>query len=106
MKLTAEMFDFEKYDYSYGTVAAGVEYLNTVSCGWMNTYPNVENERMRIMRTLKPPPRYILLNEGEKLQDGDEEAHREPLSGRLMWEAFWVGSGIVKVNQIWRRKAP
>lgn len=104
MKLTADMFDFEKYDYF------GHLHLHPGECAeWFNSigqWVEVRGSCGGLCRKPKPPPRYILLNEGEKLQDGDEEAHTEPLSGRLMWEVFWVGSGIVKVNQIWRRKAP
>lgn len=71
MKLTKEMFDFEKYDYSFGALSANKEYINIVSGAWSQAYPSDEGGSPRIMRELKPPPRYILLNEGEILQEGE-----------------------------------
>ena len=102
MKITAEMFDFEKYDYSFGAISADKEYANIVNGAWTQAYLSDEGGSMRIMRKLKPPPRYILLNEGEALQAGDQ--YYSPLVNS--WQAGIGNSGTRKAcsGEVWRRK--
>lgn len=105
MKLTKEMFDFEKYEYSFGEISADKEYINTVIGAWTLAYPSGESGRLRIMRALKPPPRYILLNEGEALQAKDQ---RLLLDYPRKWASPLVDDGLeygqVLPGEVWRRK--
>lgn len=98
MKLTKDMFDFEKYDYRFGYPCAGDQYL--LGDRWVDFHPLAQSNATAVLRTPKPPPRYILLNEGEKLQEGDE--YLEP---GLPWKRLSKNSQVVVFgNEIWRRK--
>lgn len=76
MKLTKEMFDFEKYDYFdelKPEMAKGTEWLDS----WGDWAPLTKHtislpRALCLCRQPKPLPRYILLNEGEMLQAEDE----------------------------------
>jgi hypothetical protein len=72
MKLTKDMFDFEKYDYFAGSTFSGKDPVDVFHAGaWV---PPVDGACMyELARALKPKPRYILLNEGEKQQVGDQQ---------------------------------
>lgn len=101
MKLTKDMFDFEKYDYRWGYPTIADEILG--SDGWVT--PDLASANRTLLRTPKPPPRYILLNEGEQLQEGDERAFRYK-DGHVEWvvAAKLVLGLRVCTNEIWRRK--
>ena len=64
MKLTKDMFDFEKYDYFAGSTFSGKDPVDVFHAGaWV---PPVDGACMyELARALKPKPRY---NEGEKLR--------------------------------------
>lgn len=72
MKLTKDMFDFEKYDYFAGSTFSDRDPVDVFHAGaWV---PPVDGACMyELARAFKPKPRYILLNEGEKLQEGDQQ---------------------------------
>ena len=104
MKLTKDMFDFEKYDYHLywaGGLKPGVEVFNINAQRWAEqVYPG---DSYNLVRILKAPPRYILLNEGEKLQPGDEY-HAGYVNG---WSPGSITPGdsvSVRPKEIWRRK--
>lgn len=102
MKLTKEMFDFEKYDYfDCMTVADGGERLDR-SRGFPGEWVPISEIHYGLCRKLKLPPRYILLNEGEALQAGDQ--YYSPLVNS--WQAGIGNSGARKAcsGEIWRRK--
>lgn len=71
MRLTKDMFDFGKYEFFLSKISAGDEYLNMVTATWLRA--GQFDHDLRITRVPRPPPRYILLNEGEKLQEGDQQ---------------------------------
>jgi hypothetical protein len=101
MKLTADMFDFEKYEYRWGYYKnAGDEALFGEGSQW--TIP-LGNSTPALMRTPKPPPRYILLNEGEKLQKGDEFFAYDGIHPR-MWHEMPGRTNDVQKREVWRRK--
>lgn len=96
MKLTKEMFDFEKYDY-YTKWAPSSCYLSDVKS--MLWQPPRDDLPDGLYRVNKPPPRYILLNEGEKLQFGDEilvDWSWKPISAEAV--------RMVVPGEVWRRK--
>lgn len=97
MKLTKEMFDFEKYDY-FDRLPTG-EYAE---CFDMGQWVEVHGPCSGLCRKLKPPPRYILLNEKEALQAGDQ--YYSPLVNS--WQAGIGNSGTRKAcsGEVWRRK--
>ena len=100
MKLTKDMFDFEKYEY-FTKWAPNSNYL----CGIepMRWQPPKDNLPDGLYRREKPPPRYILLNEGEKLEVGDEY-HAGYING---WSPGSITPGAserVRPKEIWRRK--
>lgn len=70
MKLTPDMFDFEKYDYfnyqGYQSTP-DPETENLDNDGWCKG-----GYGYGIFRKLKEPTYYRLLNEGERIQNGDE----------------------------------
>lgn len=114
MKLTKDMFDFEKYDYFAGSTFSGKDPVDVFHAGaWV---PPVDGACMyELARALKPKPRYILLNEDEKLQAGDQQAYM--YNGKLYWDGALrrrsrgvrdprcVGQGaVVLAGDIWRRK--
>ncbi len=104
MKLTADMFDFEKYDYfDCLTVADGGERLDR-SCGFPGVWVPISETHYGLCRKPKPPPRYILLNEGEKPQSGDQRLMMDP----RMWSAPLEDDGYSQIlpGEVWRRKAP
>lgn len=107
MKLTKDMFDFEKYDYFAGSTFSGKDPVDVFHAGaWV---PPVDGACMyELARALKPKPRYILLNEGEKLEVGDQEAYMAYMSdGKLRWGVALkcVDQGaVVLAGEIWRRK--
>lgn len=77
MKITAEIFDFEKFDYASQPDGVGWEYLNT-SGSWQpasgaRAAPPITSVRASLYRRPKPPPVFMLLNPGERLQDGDQQ---------------------------------
>lgn len=105
MKLTADMFDFEKYDYHLywaGGLKPGVEVFNINAQRWAEqVYPG---DSYNLVRILKAPPRYILLNEWDPLKPGDELLEQGHTS--LEWgpPADHIVSGNVEPGEIWRRK--
>lgn len=99
MKLTKDMFDFEKYDYSFRRMSTGDEYLNMVTATWLRA--GQFDYDLRITRVPKPPPRYILLNEGEKLQEGDE-CYVGGSPSRWAKNTFLGVES--QAHEIWRRK--
>lgn len=109
MKLTKDMFDFEKYDYFAGSTFSGKDPVDVFHVGAYEWVPPVDGACMyELARALKPKPRYILLNEGEKLQAGDQQAYM--YNGKLYWDG--VGEhlrqaghvAVVLAGDIWRRK--
>lgn len=104
MKLTKDMFDFEKYDYFAGSTFSGKDPVDVFHVGaWV---PPVDGACMyELARALKPKPRYILLNEGEKLQAGDQQAYM--YNGKLYWDGALSrldSVAVVLAGDIWRRK--
>lgn len=100
MKLTKDMFDFEKYEFFLSKLSAGDEYLNMVTATWLRA--GQFDYDLRITRVPKPPPRYILLNEGEKLQEGDQQY--SPLVKSWCPGISNYLSQKVEPWEIWRRK--
>lgn len=102
MKLTRDMFDFEKYAYRLGYPCAGDQYL--LGDRWVDFHPLAQSNATAVLRTPKPPPRYILLNEGEPLKRGDECL--EYSSSRFEWgpPGDHIIIGEVEAGEIWRRK--
>lgn len=104
MKLTAEMFDFEKYEYAVESVA-GKEWLTSTE-GWVIG----KAHGVGLTRSPKPPPRYILLNEGEALQAGDQRAWPSADGFSLKWlNPLTQENAELKPSlrgEVWRRKAP
>lgn len=104
MKLAKDMFDFEKYDYRWGYPTIADEILG--SDGWVT--PDLASANRTLLRTPKPPPRYILLNEGEKRQPGDQLLRQRLLDGQyeLLWSAPLKPDDYteVRTGEIWRRK--
>lgn len=106
MKLTADMFDFEKYDYEVSLACTDPQwqFLTRNHDGdliWLRC--SVNEVGYGLYRRPKPPPRYILLNEGEKLQPGDEY-HAGYVNG---WSPGSITPGdsvSVRPKEIWRRK--
>lgn len=99
MKLTKDMFDFEKYEY-FTKWAPNSNYL----CGIepMRWQPPKDNLPDGLYRREKPPPRYILLNDGENLRAGDQQY--SPLV--KSWTPG-IGNYLhqkVEAGEIWRRK--
>ncbi len=94
MKLTKDMFDFEKYDYQ-------VCMTTSVSDPeWSFVCRNNDETGLALYRKLKPPPRYILLNEGEKLQAGDEVFFNSTKD----WCLYSTITREVLPGEVWRRK--
>jgi len=104
MKLTKDMFDFEKYDYHLywaGGLKPGVEVFNINAQRWAEqVYPG---DSYNLVRILKAPPRYILLNEGEQLQEGDEFFAYDGIHPR-MWHEMPGRTNDVQKREVWRRK--
>lgn len=102
MKLTKDMFDFEKYDYRFGYPCAGDQYL--LGDRWVDFHPLAQRNATAVLRTPKPLPRYILLNEWDPLKPGDELLEQGHTS--LEWgpPADHIVSGNVEPGEIWRRK--
>lgn len=103
MKLTKDMFDFEKYDYFAGTSFSGKDQVEVFHAGaWVPPVDGVCT--YELSRKTKPPPRYILLNEGEPLKRGDECL--EYSSSRFEWWPLGddLVVGEVEAGEIWRRK--
>lgn len=101
MKLTKDMLDFEKYDYFAGSTFSGKDPVDVFHAGaWV---PPVDGACMyELARTCKPKPRYILLNEGERLQVGDQQY--SPLV--KSWTPG-IGNYLhqkVEAGEVWRRK--
>ena len=100
MKLTKEMFDFEKYDYFNHLHLPSGEHAEWFDMGqWFE----VRGPCSGLCRKLKPPPRYILLNEGEALQAGDQ--YYSPLVNS--WQAGIGNSSYTRKacsGEVWRRK--
>lgn len=94
MKLTKDMFDFEKYEYAVESVA-GKEWLTSTE-GWVID----KAHGVGLTRSPKPPPRYILLNEGEKLQAGDEVFFNSTKD----WCLYSTITREVLPGEVWRRK--
>lgn len=111
MKLTKDMFDFEKYEFFLSKLSAGDEYLNMVTATWLRA--GQFDYDLRITRVPKPPPRYILLNEGEKRLPGDQllrlpgdqllllQGHVKLEWGKPLTKDEY---GPVLAGEIWRRK--
>lgn len=101
MKLTKDMFDFEKYEYRIGYPSIKDEALFSEGSQWGR--PD-NNAHQGLIRTPKPKPRYILLNEGESLKRGDECL--EYSSSRFEWgpPGDHIIIGEVEAGEIWRRK--
>lgn len=97
MKLTKDMFDFEKYDY-YTKWAPSSCYLSDVKS--MLWQPPRDGLPDGLYRVNKPPPRYILLNEGEKLQAGDEVFFNSTKD----WCLYSTITREVLPGEVWRRK--
>lgn len=100
MKLTKDMFDFEKYDYRFGYPSIKDEALFSGGSQWAS--PD-NNSHQGLLRTPKPLPRYILLNEGEKLQEGDEFFAYDGIHPR-MWHEMPGRTNDVQKREVWRRK--
>lgn len=109
MKLTKDMFDFEKYDYFDSSSPKDGEWwddqekLWKKAGGWWGPSAML-NGLCRKPRTPKLPPRYILLNEWDPLKPGDELLEQGHTS--LEWgpPADHIVSGNVEPGEIWRRK--
>ena len=101
MKLTKDMFDFEKYDY-FTKWTPNSDYLCDVKS--MLWQPPRDDLPDGLYRRKKPPPRYILLNEGEPLKRGDEGLEQGHSS--LEWgpPVDHLVIGNVEAGEIWRRK--
>lgn len=102
MKLTKEMFDFEKYDY-FDRLPTG-EYAE---CFDMGQWVEVHGPCSGLCRKLKPPPRYILLNEGEKLQAGDQRGWPSADGFSLKWiNPLTQADAELRSlpGEVWRRK--
>lgn len=94
------MFDFEKYDYFDNLhLSSGehAEWFNSIS-QWVE----VRGPCSGLCRKLKPPPRYILLNEGERLQAGDQQY--APLVNSWAPGISNPGAQEVCYGEVWRRK--
>lgn len=103
MKLTKDMFDFEKYDYFAGTSFSGKDQVEVFHAGaWVPPVDGVCT--YELSRKTKPPPRYILLNEGEPLKPGDELLEQGHTSLKWGPPADHIVSGNVEPGEIWRRK--
>lgn len=108
MKLTADMFDFEKYEYFDSSTPKDGEWwddqekLWKKAGGWWGPSAMLYG-LCRKPRTPKPPPRYILLNEGEKLQEGDEFFAYDGIHPR-MWHEMPGRTNDVQKREVWRRK--
>lgn len=103
MKLTKDMFDFERYDYFAGSTFSGKDPVDVFHAGaWV---PPVDGACMyELARALKPKPRYILLNEGEKRLPGDQlllQGHVKLEWGKPLTKDEY---GPVLAGEIWRRK--
>ena len=97
MKLTKDMFDFEKYDYFDHLHLPSGEHAEWFDMGqWFE----VRGPCSGLCRKLKPPPRYILLNEGEKLQAGDEVFFNSTKD----WCLYSTITREVLPGEVWRRK--
>lgn len=106
MKLTKNMFDFEKYDYRFGYPSIKDEALFSGGSQWVS--PD-NNSHQGLLRTPKPKPRYILLEEGEKLQAGDQEGYWDSGAGVCWYKPIQHGGThreTVPPGEIWRRKVP
>lgn len=98
MKLTKDMFDFEKYDYFdelKPEMEKGAEWF-----GYSGHWAPLTRHIIGLCRKLKPPPRYILLNEGEKLQAGDEVFFNSTKD----WCLYSTITREVLPGEVWRRK--
>jgi len=103
MKLTKDMFDFERYDYAVNTPKHGDEYFYN-GAWWRYDQDSIGILPVAVWRTLKLPPRYILLNEGEPLKPGDELLEQGHTSLKWGPPADHIVSGNVEPGEIWRRK--
>ncbi len=107
MKITAEIFDFEKFDYASQPDGVGWEYLNT-SGSWQPASgaraAPITSVRASLYRRLKPPPVFMLLNEGEALQAEDQ---RLLVDYPRKWARPLVDDGDeygqVLPGEVWRR---
>lgn len=100
MKLTKDMFDFEKYDYRFGYPCEGDQCL--LGERWVDFHPLAQGHATTLLRMPKPKPRYLLLNEGEKLRPGDEY-HSGYVSGWCSGSITPGDSVSVMRGEIWRR---
>lgn len=98
MKLTADMFDFEKYEYRWGYPTMADEIRGYDS--WVT--PDLASATTTLLRTPKPSPRYILLNAGEMLQSGDEY-HSGYAHGWQKRSSVAPVRATVLPGEIWRR---
>lgn len=107
MKLAADMFDFEKYEYMTAMAVTDPE--------WSFVTRNHDGEDIwlpcsasktgyGLYRRPKPSPRYILLNAGEKRQTGDQRLVLGHTT--LVWSEPLKPDdyGPVLPGEIWRRK--
>lgn len=110
MKLTADMFDFEKYEYMTAMAVTEPQW-SFVTCNhdgdtiWLPCSSHAPG--YGLYRKELRPLRYILLNEGEKRQPGDQLLQRL-LSAQYgpLWSAPLKPDdyGPVLAGEIWRRK--
>lgn len=95
MKITADMFDFNRYQYEIRPVRAGEDMFDPASRKWEQSHARIDN---CFVRTEKPRP--TLLLEGERILVGDERWD----DGMKWWcQVDGRVGDTVRSVEVWRR---
>ena len=111
MKLSPDMFDWQKYDYHLewvGNLRDGVEALDhSPPTTW--TGENYAGDSLNLIRVAKPEPLYQLLTPGMEIREGDEQSLRTDTVPQIDWATvpgFEVGTRVAGRSVLYRRKLP